>query len=328
MTNSLPPSRRAAFGECDLAGVLEAFDALAPADEEAAGAIAGMLGFSFLARDVETSATQSSVQIPVSARLQKLPAPAAHRRESRGPIVVEPHLLERRESTSLLDDADVAATEPLARTERAHAQPPEHVPLIAPRWSRGVFGELLATMDLTGELDWPAIERAALTGEPLVSLPLGRERGLRRGVDLWMDVSESMQPFARDQAQLVRLLRRLLGRHAVRVRHFEVDDLAQSEPLDWSGSAPLDVAAGRCVLVVSDFGVGRAIERSPPATLAALNPWFERARDRGCRLVGLIPAPSDAWPAGVTQSLLGFEWDRALSAPAVRARTRASLGQS
>jgi hypothetical protein len=328
--DSTPP-RRAASGECDLAGMLEALRALQPEDDETTGAIANLLGFSWLATAPSLPSVRPS-RPPISSRtrLPKLPKPAAPRHASREPMLVEPRGRERAESTSFFDDADVMNAAPLEPTDpRTHDEPPEHVPLVAPRWFRGVFSELLATLELTGELDWRAVERAALTGEPLVTLPFGRERSLRRGAELWLDVSEAMQPFARDQAHLARALRRLLGRHAVRVRCFEVDGLAPyGEGLDWNGGGPNEIVPGACVLVVSDFGVGRAIARRPAATLAALTPWFGRARDRGCRLVGLIPAPVASWPAGLAQSLVGFEWDRALSAPAVRALTRASFGRS
>ena len=181
---------------------------------------------------------------------------------------------------------------------------------------------LLAGPEPSRVLDVRRLERTVLRGVPLVAVPWRVRRSLRRGVELWVDTSESMEPYARDQAELVRGLRGVVGKAAVRVRCFELDPLAPAtRQVHWDeGDEPRTMVAGTPVLIVSDFGISRAVARGRPASGQSLAPWTARARERGSRVMGLIPASESAWPATLSTLLTGFEWDRSLSGRALQGR--------
>lgn len=316
--------------EVDLAALMEAQVALGADSEEDLAAIADLLGFQWLS---VRAARQSQFQAPpsnvVSTR-RKLPESSHSGRalDKVSPRLVEPQTATGEQLEWTISESELAPVEALPITRPGLDEgAPDHLPLIEGHWFRGLVTLLLAQDEPSNVLDWKSIERTLLRGAPLLELPWQHRPSLRRGVELWVDISESMDPYRRDEVEFVGALRAVIGKEAVRVRYFELDVNATSdEQVVWEVAEPTEFVQRTPVLVISDFGLSRLAARDQrPASGRALLSWTKRARDRGCRTLGLIPAPKSTWPAGLSEAIVGYEWDRTLSTRTLRssAQTRA-----
>ncbi len=201
---------------------------------------------------------------------------------------------------------------PAAPTSRESSS---HQPLFGDRWFLGIISAILATQMTSHEIDLQLLWRSIIHGEVFKKLPLRKHSSLIKGVHLLLDRSESMQPFWRDQTQLVSRLRRLLGRPKVQTTWFEFDPLRPRETrLIWPARMPNRFRETTPVLLVTDFGIGM----DPLAAYyMEWEPWlpvFQLARSCRCRVLALVAAPSNLWPAGLEQFVDGaVVWDRETS---------------
>jgi hypothetical protein len=219
--------------------------------------------------------------------------------------------------------ASAIALEP-TKTE-LHIKRPEYQPLLLDRWFRGLMGAMLATPKTSQEVDWTVLIRDLARGKLLDRLPFRRRPTLQRGVFLFLDHSDSMQPFWRDEKQLLLRLQHFLGKTKVRRSWVEVDIWSPKGPkLRKYSPLPNEFPEMTPLLIVSDFGIGGDLSSSQ----AFLEPWLpliDRARKNSCPIVALIPAPSFCWPKTLVQHIPNsFVWDRGTSTATARRRHRIS----
>lgn len=195
---------------------------------------------------------------------------------------------------------------------------PAAEPLFPPRQQRAILGAALATYVAEGGLDVAAAVRAAVSLHPFDRLPRLLMRTLRRGVQVLVDRSAGMEPFAQDAESMVRAVAEVAGRPRTVVLAFrgsppwEVETHA-GERILWEPPA-----RGTPVLLVSDLGIG-----GPP-----LNPdrprreeWLElarRARRAGCPLVALVPFSPRRWDPVLARRITHLHWDRGTGVGTVR----------
>jgi hypothetical protein len=317
--------------EIDLAALIRAQVMLGAESEDSQRAIAELLGFTWRGAPVTPPTQQDPAPVtpppgPVAPRPDKFPKPSKSRRANTAPRAVDPETFGTSTSSIAADEALPKGVKPLPVADST-ARAPElaHEPLLNPTWQRGLLTLLLATNEPSRLLDWRALERTTLKGEPLLRLPWALRGSLRRGTEVWLDVSPSMDPYARDQQALLDVLRALLGTSAVRVRHFEFDVTSSTRQVTWDRDEPREVVQGTTVLVLSDFGISHAVGQGlKPTTATSLTPWTTAARERGCRVLALVPASRESWPEGLERSLSCFEWDRPLSTRHIKASIAAS----
>jgi hypothetical protein len=143
-------------------------------------------------------------------------------------------------------------------------------------------------------------------------LPRQPVRTLRFGVQVLVDLGEGMEPFLRDEMELVDRVMAIAGRHGCQVRYFSDCPLRRSgEGAGWTWKPYRPPARGAKVLVLSDFGYNADSSRSAAARLR--QDWQETVeimRRHGCSAVALAPVPCRSIPSWVSDLMPVLSWDR------------------
>jgi len=193
----------------------------------------------------------------------------------------------------------------LARSEER----PAFQPLFLDRWFQGIFTAVLGIRVPSQEIDYRKLERYVIQGEFFTQLPLKARTKLVKGVHVLLDRSESMQPFGRDQVELLARLRRMLGGALVQHSWFEYESSAAR--IIWRTSRPGQFRMETPVLIVTDFGNG-----SDPLGARTMDwePWwpiFDQARCSRSRILALIACSPGFWPPGINTFVdCSLVWDR------------------
>lgn len=196
---------------------------------------------------------------------------------------------------------------------------PPYVPLLEPGWTRAIISSALSTASSDGALNIDEIVDTIANLRPLLQLPRRPLPTMRRGVQLLLDRSPALAPFARDQAWLADEVFRIGGTDRVHVRDFHACPTRRStdglgiEETTYSPPAP-----GTPVLVVTDLGIGRP---------RGLNDWADEVewldfaailRRAGCPLVAMVPYPPARWPLALARGIAILQFDRPTTASVVR----------
>ncbi len=160
------------------------------------------------------------------------------------------------------------------------------------------------------ELDLEDIVARIASGQSVSPLRFRCERRLASHVQVLIDLGESMEPFGRDQRELVNDMVNAIGREVVSGLSFFDAPLrgAGTGPVSsWGAYAP--PPRGAPVLALTDLGVG-----GPPIRRERAMPdeWLDLARllrTRGSRLVALVPYPRQRWPLGLEREMRLVTWD-------------------
>jgi hypothetical protein len=204
-----------------------------------------------------------------------------------------------------------------ASLAESQARPPFQ-PLFRDQWFQAIFTAVLGVRMPSQEIDFRKLENAVVQGEFFAQLPFKTRTKLVKGVHVLIDRSESMQPFWRDQTELIARLRRMLGAALVQDSWFEYDPNAPG--VIWHTAMPKQFRLETPVLIVTDFGSGL-----DPVSARTIDwqPWLpilELAHSSRSRIFALIASSQNYWPAAVSSfadcSLL---WDRDTS-PQMAAR--------
>jgi hypothetical protein len=216
-----------------------------------------------------------------------------------------------------------ARVAPLAQdTEAAELPPPKAESLLPPEAQRGLLLAMLSQTVPGREIDEAALVKRLAAREVLAALPRRRRRSTRAGVQVLLDISETMEPFALDQDELVTSLRRLLPdeRLAVsRCRGAPPDE----PPRGRRAQAWHPPSAGTLVLLVSDLGQGGALYSSDDADPERWIGFARRLAVGGCAFVVLAPVSPGRIDPRLARRLDIIPWDRRAVATAMRRRHRA-----
>jgi hypothetical protein len=297
------------------------------ADEEAMTCIAELLG---LDRSVATSEVATSQGRVPTGRASAAVGP---RREPRrpaekpdstegqdshgGPSVIIPSTLEltiRRH-----EELGLKALPLPPSVEGDDSARPRYVPLLEPGWTRAIISSALSTASDDGALNIDEIVDTIANLRPLLQLPRQPLPTMRRGVQILLDRSPALAPFARDQDWLTDEVLRIGGTDRVRVLDFHAcptrphtDDLGMDEPT-YSPPAP-----GTAVLVVTDLGIGRPRGWNDWADEAEWLNFAAILRKAGCPLVAMVPYPPARWPLAIARDIAILQFDRPTTASVVR----------
>jgi hypothetical protein len=320
-----PRELRHPRSEVGLAELVQALHHLRPTDSKTRDVISAALGFAPpnaadeidseiepRPDDQEINGATSDPGVLVDSTEVEVPAegePERARLEMLDPVRVETVTVEQLFGAPIPKDIDALDSSTAAEP------PPERLSLLRPHWFRGVAGAMLATSQPSRDIDWQFLERRLVRGLPIEKLPWQPRPTLKRGVQVLLDQSESMQPFSRDGIDLITRLRRLIGQRSVRTWSFQLDPWRPAaSQWKWISSASQSFTADTPLLIVSDFGIARGARGAEP--------WQEivrRAEQRRCPLVALIPAPQPSWPEWLPQIVPNaFVWDQETSPQIVR----------
>ena len=306
-------------GQISLADLLESMRELGPADAEASDGILRLLGL----EPRRAEPPQSSSRKPRPPRPQTTrPTEAPSQPESAEPRP-------RRRLESVLTPANsgraplpewIAATEQLGATETRHlhrAIPLE--PLFPARTTRAILSGCLATPAETGPLNLARVVEMVGRAQIIRSMPRFVIPTLSRGVQLLIDQSEGLQPFAADQSVLRSALVQVAGRDRTTVLYFHGSpEWGAGSGLreDWLPYKP--PAAGTPVVVLTDLGI---TQPSGIAGIAAASDWkrFAQLLARAhCPLLALVPYPQRRWPPALLRRMDIVQWDRNTTASVIR----------
>lgn len=215
-----------------------------------------------------------------------------------------------------------AAALPVAGPVR-RGTPPPYEPLLARRSSAAMVQTAVARVVDDGEPDIPRIVRRLARGHALARLPLRPVATLRFGAQILVDLGVGMEPFARDQGELVAQIRAVVGREHTRARYFEDSPLrGVGEEGRWSWGPYTPPTRGTRVLVLSDLGTGGPVahpRRSGREEWAELTRRLGRA---GCRVTAFVPCPPHRLPAWAAELMDIVPWDRHTTVGQVTRRLR------
>ncbi|WP_105971620.1 hypothetical protein [Streptomyces geranii] len=251
---------------------------------------------------------------------ERTPGPDDEDRNEAADVTAELPLLRpaRVESTGVPRDP----VEPLARPT-AERVPLPHLPLLVPRWTSAILRAMLSLQVREGPVDIPALIDTLAHGRPVARLPRRPVPTLRYGVQVLVDRGVGMQPFRRDQDQLVGQIRTVVGSGLVEVGYFS--DLPQhgtGPGARWTRTAYTPPEAGRRILLLSDLGLGGPPDNPHRALRTDWEEFVGLVTRAGCSVVALSPYPPERWPGWMTRLLPLVSWDRTTTASRTKVRVR------
>jgi len=319
-----------------LADLLRAFEALRPQDDATRAAIARLLRIEPAeALPVTAEEPARPIRIDDEARgrdePEKRPLPRRETPPAPAPVPVPELTGDRAELSAVLKPDFTASRRLPAWLERVDPLPesstvvepavPVPDPLLEPRWTRAILSGALATLSETGPLDVPRLVRGVARSRPWRTVPRRPWPTLARGVQVLVDRSEAMLPFAVDQDGLLDKLRAVVGRERLEVLRFE-------RPGDKAGAGPRRTwtsyfehhrpRPGMAVLALTDLGIGERRLGTRPVEPEDWRTFAEELRRLGAPLVVLVPYDKKRWPADLGRALTILPWDRITSARTVR----------
>jgi hypothetical protein len=178
-----------------------------------------------------------------------------------------------------------------------------HEPLFAPASTRNILAATLSIEEENGPIDAARLVDDVASCRTVTRLPREPSPTLRRGAFALIDRGETMEPFYRDVAEVLRSIEQVLG--SDRLTRFTFDGTPK-ELSRWADGEPWTFAppAGTPVVLISDLGLRRP---------SAEDEWLDftrRAREIGCPLTALVPYPPARWPEQLAQRMRAVTWDR------------------
>ncbi|MDH6214834.1 hypothetical protein [Streptomyces pseudovenezuelae] len=229
----------------------------------------------------------------------------------------------------LLQPVRIETTSPSREPVRPLARPtPERVPLpytplLVPGWTSAILRAMLSRQVCEGPVDIPALIDTLAHGRPVVRLPRRPVSTLRDGIQVLVDRGTGMQPFRRDQDQLVHRIRTVVGSGLVEVGYFaDLPQRGTGPGARWTRTTYAPPDSGRCVLLLSDLGLGGRPDDPNRGTRPGWEEFVALVTRAGCGAVALSPYPPKRWPEWMTRLLPLVSWDRTTTAGRIKARLR------
>ena len=209
-----------------------------------------------------------------------------------------------------------ATTTPMPRAQRVPAGVPDA--LLDPRQERALIGGLASSVARDGTIDLPRLIGQIGHGRLVRELPRQRRAGLRRGVQVLVDIGPGMAPFGPDVAQFIARLGTLVPRERIALLSFRGNPLRGCSLGDADPAAWLPPPAGTPVLLLTDLGLGSRSQAPPGSGVEAWVEFTDAARAAGVTVRALVPYPRERWPKALAERLRAVHWDRRTSAAVVQ----------
>lgn len=201
-------------------------------------------------------------------------------------------------------------TMPSLPTASRTGTPPLRQPLLAPRSASAIVQAAVCRREPDGDVDIPRAVARLAKGLPLHTLPRRPTPTLRFGVQVLVDRGPGLQPFYRDQDELVARIRNTVGRDTTEVLYFENSPLDGAGPADrWEWHAYTPPAPGTRVLVLTDLSLGGPTQHRQGGR-AEWERFFGRLTHAGSAPVVFLPYPRHRWPAWAADRVRLVPWDR------------------
>ncbi len=187
--------------------------------------------------------------------------------------------------------------------------------LFEPNWQTQILIEMLSSDLELGPVDLKRLLRRVCSLRPIEELPRRLNRALLGPIELLIDISDGMAPYAADREEVRREVVHLL-RDSVAVKKFRdcpILGCGEGLPHRWQPYRP--ASPGTLVVVVGHFG---SLDVMEGASVRDWLAFFDLCSESGCPVVGLSPTP----PGRIHPELAGqaafIEWDRGTTIGTVR----------
>jgi len=203
--------------------------------------------------------------------------------------------------------------------ERSFEEPLCNRPLFNPQWTRAMISTMARIRTRSGPPEIEGLVAAAAERQPMLSLALSISE-TASGADVLLDIGEHMAVFSREQARLVHMMRRVLGRGMVSTFRFlgsPARGVLSQSTSDFEAYRP--ARPGWPVIVLTDLGIGGGAAAAPSSE------WLEFSRlvrSGGCHLLALVPYPPARSSADLASSMHIIEWGRATSVRTIKTALR------
>ena len=299
-----------------LGDLVRALRRLSVTDWETQRTIAEMLGMTLLEKVSDSTSETTAGSGPIDSSVSALPLDSLSTEPENDfgdsiPIALQ--------YTSSQKDEWIKDVEPLAApTANEKYVPPQLEPLFLPQWTRAILSAALVTNADDGLPDIERITETIARGEVIRKLPTHSSPTVRRGVQLLVDKSLAMMPFARDQAWLQKELKQVVGKDRVEVRLFVGSPLrrfGQRSRLLQDYVPPLP---GTPVVLITDLGICQPMLSDDWADLEEWRLFSSIVRHANCPLIALVPYGPSRWPNALVPYMTIVQWDRKTTAPIIR----------
>jgi hypothetical protein len=299
-----------------LGDLVRAIRKLKATDWETQRKIAEMLGMTLIEKVIDgpsagtDALNQEGNQIRDSQPADTTPAPEDDFGDSI-PITIQHNQGEK--------DEWIKEVEPLpAPSADSEYVPPKLEPLFLPQWTRAILSAALVTSADDGLPDIERITETIARGEAVRELPVHSSPTVRRGVQLLVDKSQAMMPFARDQAWLQKELRNVVGTDRVQVKRF-VGSPLRGIGLKARSSQDYDPPLpGTPVVLLTDLGICQPMLAEDWADSQEWLQFSLIVRHAHCPLIALVPYGPSRWPPELLPYMTIIQWDRNTTAPIIR----------
>jgi hypothetical protein len=300
-----------------LADVLLSFHLLSPTSEKTKKVIANALGFDWeyavRPNHVETIITPKTDNKPEVPPTEKTITKDETIDSSPDITTLKPQQEVEDELVELFN-VDWMGVESLAKTDiEVHFEHPNFVPLFNEKWFCGILSLILGTSIPTQEIDLSLVEKNIVNLLPIKDLPTRYRNSINRGVQIMLDVSESMQPFWRDEREIVYSLTGLLDKHRINVFEFEFETLPENS-IVWRSNSPENIQTEIPILIITNFHTSNREKIWRIRGYEPLIRLFEEAKSKKCPVSILAPIPEEWFPADLKKFVkCSYVWDRKTS---------------
>lgn len=211
---------------------------------------------------------------------------------------------------------------PIAESRPEHVSPRlPYLPLFPPRLSGSIVRAALSVRVNEGPIDVPKLVADIAHGKPVTVPPRRPVPTLRFGVQILVDRGIGMQPFRRDQDELVERIGMIVGRERTEIGYFAGSPLHGTGPgPTWTWDEYRPPLRGTKVLLLSDLGLSAAAVDPLRTTRDEWEAFAATVARSGCRLIAFVPWPVSAAPRWLAALSQLVTWDRHVTAAQAAAR--------
>ena len=310
--------------------LVRALEILQPGDHSAFQSIAELLGYE-VGPEVRPPPPKPMVPLP-SRGLEKPVNGAADIKLP--PMAAPPARKPIPSQLSYVTESDQTApgwlnTAPhLDAPQTATLQPrPPMEPLLRTDWTRAILSGALSTLGFVGEIDLDRIIDQISRARAVSKIPRHWAPTLMRGVQLLIDCSESMEPFASDQTLLREAIQDVVGRDKTQILYFSgcpIWGAGQSAHGEWTDYEPPTFF--RPVLVLSDLGIGGPEHNLNRALPEDWKEFYACLEPQKIPLIAFVPYSNDRWPESLRQKITSVQWDRRTNVATIKRLLRMGSG--
>jgi hypothetical protein len=207
------------------------------------------------------------------------------------------------------------------RTEQ-DSSPVPYQSLLPPSSEAATLHVLLSRTVPEGPVDLERLVDQLAGNIAVDALPRLPVRTLRFGVQVLVDLGEGMEPFLRDEMELVDRVEAIAGQHGCQVRYFSGCPLHRcGEGAGWTWKPYRPPPKEAKVLILSDFGYNA--DNSASTTARLRKDWQETIvimRRNGCPAVALVPLPRAHIASWVSTLMPVLSWDRTMTTAQAQVR--------